>query len=191
MLVQVPRRLGGLLRGRARCVPCISLLACAFELTSSLCLPVSHHPPVSAYFYISPANGVLIYGELRPKSKFLGNSAATIMDGENRVILMNKPEDGEYSIRMPNMYARGILFGKLILELGDTSAVKNVKTGLSCDVEFKTKGFFSGTYNAIVGKVKTDAGTLGELDGFWSDSVTYKDIKVRSPSSISYPLMAC
>lgn len=171
--------------------PVNSLLACAFELNSLLFLPVSHHPPVSAYFYISPANGVLIYGELRPKSKFLGNSAATIMDGENRVILMNKPEDGEYSIRMPNMYARGILFGKLILELGDTSAVKNVKTGLSCDVEFKTKGFFSGTYNAIVGKVKTDAGTLGELDGFWSDSVTYKDIKVRSPSSISYPLMAC
>lgn len=134
---------------------------------------------MSAYFYISPANGVLIYGELRPKSKFLGNSAATIMDGENRVILMNKREDGEYAIGMPNMYARGILFGKLILELGDTSAVRNSATGLACDVEFKTKGFFSGTYNAVVGKVKKDSHAIGDLDGFWSDSVVYKDVKVR------------
>lgn len=143
------------------------------------------------------------------------------MDGENRVILMNKPEDGEYSIRMPNMYARGILFGtslasfstgtggsrtrltlartsspiltgKLILELGDTSAVKNVKTGISCDVEFKTKGFFSGTYNAVVGKVKKDATPIGDLDGFWSDSMVYKDVKVRSSAGLqARPLVAC
>jgi hypothetical protein len=40
---------------------------------------------------------------------------------------------------MPNMYARGILFGKMVLELGDTSSVSNANTGYSCDVEFKTK----------------------------------------------------
>jgi len=55
---------------------------------------VSHHPPISAYFYISPANKVLIAGELRPKSRFLGNSVSTVMEGENRVTLMGKPEDG-------------------------------------------------------------------------------------------------
>ena len=76
---------------------------------------VSHHPvglglsrsdsidrsdfqPVSAFFYISPKNGILITGELKPKSKFLGNSAATIMEGEDRIRLLNKPEDGEYVI---------------------------------------------------------------------------------------------
>jgi hypothetical protein len=30
----------------------------------------------------------------------------TVMEGENRVLLMGKPEDGEYVISMPNMYAR-------------------------------------------------------------------------------------
>lgn len=55
---------------------------------------VSHHPPISAYFYISPANKVQIIGELRPKSKFLGNSVSTNMEGENRIFLMGKPEDG-------------------------------------------------------------------------------------------------
>lgn len=37
----------------------------------------------------------------------------TIMDGENRVILMDRPEDGEYQISMPNMVslALPLLFG--------------------------------------------------------------------------------
>ena len=55
---------------------------------------VSHHPPVSAYFYISPANKIRIIGELRPKSQFLGNSVATTMEGENRIFFMGRPEDG-------------------------------------------------------------------------------------------------
>lgn len=38
-----------------------------------------------------------------------------------------------------NRYARGILFGKMVLELGDSSIVRNNQTGMSCDVEFKTK----------------------------------------------------
>lgn len=37
------------------------------------------------------------------------------------------------------MYARGILFGKMVLELGDTCVAKNEKLGLYCDLEFKTK----------------------------------------------------
>lgn len=45
----------------------------------------------------------------------------------------------EYVITMPNMYARGILFGKMVLELGDSSVVTNEKNNLSCDVQFKTK----------------------------------------------------
>jgi hypothetical protein len=105
---------------------------------------VSHHPPISAFFYISPENRVKIVGELRPKSRFLGNSVSTVMDGENRVILLGKPEDGEYVVTMPNMYARGILFGKMVLELGDTCVAKNGRNDLSCDIEFKTKGFFFG-----------------------------------------------
>jgi hypothetical protein len=40
---------------------------------------------------------------------------------------------------MPNMYARGILFGKMVLEIGDTCIAKNEKHGLYCDLEFKTK----------------------------------------------------
>jgi hypothetical protein len=63
-------------------------------LTCSPLYLVSHHPPISAFYYISPANGVSILGELRPKSKFLGNSVSTTMEGENRVTLLGSPDDG-------------------------------------------------------------------------------------------------
>lgn len=49
---------------------------------------------------------------------------------------LNPPE---YIITMPNMYARGILFGKMVLELGDTCIAKNDNNHLYCDLDFKTK----------------------------------------------------
>ncbi|GJJ08784.1 hypothetical protein Clacol_003003 [Clathrus columnatus] len=127
---------------------------------------VSHHPPITIYLYISPANKVRILGEIRPKSKFLGNSVSTNMEGEN-----------QYIITMPSMYARGILFGKMVLELGDSCVVKNEQTGLHCDIDFKTKGFFSGSYNNVVGKVKRNGSEIGEVSGRWSHIMEYKDVK--------------
>jgi len=34
---------------------------------------VSHHPPMSAYFYMNPEHHIRIDGLLKPRSKFLGN----------------------------------------------------------------------------------------------------------------------
>ncbi|KZW02095.1 Oxysterol-binding protein [Exidia glandulosa HHB12029] len=134
---------------------------------------VSHHPPISAYFYISPANKLLITGELRPKSKFLGNSVATVMEGENRVTLLGRPDDGEYVLEMPNMYARGILWGRMVLELADQCVARNEKTGITCEMDFKAKGFFSGTYNSMSGKVKHKGSEMGDISGKWSDKMYF------------------
>jgi hypothetical protein len=41
--------------------------------------------------------------------------------------------------KMPNTYARGILFGKMTLELCDVSTVSNDTTDYHCDVDFKAK----------------------------------------------------
>ncbi|KAG8856938.1 hypothetical protein FRB96_006201 [Tulasnella sp. 330] len=138
---------------------------------------VSHHPPISAYFYISPHNKIRIAGELRPKSRFLGNSVSTIMDGENRLYMFGRPNDGEYVLELPNMYARGILFGSMVFELGDTTACKCAATSQSCNVEFKTKGYFSGSYNQITGKLKSGPTEIGSIEGTWSNEFSYKDAK--------------
>lgn len=83
-------------------------------------------------------------------------------------------------LTQPNMYARGILFGKMKYELGDHSYVRCPETGLSADVDFKTKGWVSGTYNAIGGVIKNDVTgeILYELSGLWSEEMFIKNLKV-------------
>lgn len=88
------------------------------------------------------------------------------------------------------MYARGILFGKMKYELGDHSFVRCPELGLSADVEFKTKGYFGGTYNAIGGTIKSDktGEVLFELSGMWSGEMFIKDMRVRQFPSLPLPV---
>jgi hypothetical protein len=141
---------------------------------------VSHHPPISCYYYASPENHIAISGETQPKSRFLGNSAATLMQGWSLVEFTNRNE--EYEITLPNIYARGILFGTMILELGDHASVRCDKNDLVCEIEFKTKGFFTGTYNAVHGVIKriSTGEELYEITGKWSDKLYLKSLRATA-----------
>jgi len=65
-------------------------------------------------------------------------------------------------------------------ELGDHSFIRCEKSGLVADVEFKTKGFISGTYNAIVGRIKRDIPNgeiLYEISGKWTEEMWIKNLR--------------
>ncbi|KAI9472467.1 MAG: hypothetical protein EXX96DRAFT_584239 [Benjaminiella poitrasii] len=136
---------------------------------------VSHHPPASAYFYTCPQHQVIITGDLKPKSKFYGNSVASLMQGTINVILPSRHNE-RYDIKMPNMYARNVLFGTMTLELGDASVVRCVSSDLICEMDFQTKGFFSGQPNSVVGKIKKESTQeiLYEISGQWSGELFIK-----------------
>lgn len=72
----------------------VGLVFVSYIATQYFAPSVSHHPPISAYYYISPKNNLIISGEIKPSSRFLGNSVSTVMGGENRVFLSKRPEDG-------------------------------------------------------------------------------------------------
>ncbi|KAG8627456.1 hypothetical protein KVT40_004939 [Elsinoe batatas] len=135
----------------------------------------SHHPPKSSYFFMAPDHNIRIDGTLKPRSKFLGNSVGSFMEGIAVMRFTNRNE--RYFITQPNMYARGILFGKMKYELGDHASVKCPETGLEVDIEFKVKGWVGGTYNAIGGYIKDSRGkALFELSGFWNGDMHIKDL---------------
>jgi hypothetical protein len=148
----------------------------------------SHHPPKSSYFFMAPEHHIRIDGTLKPRSKFLGNSAASMMEGVAILRFLNRgqnPEKGErYILTQPNMYARGILFGKMKYELGDHSYVRCPENNLVADIDFKTKGYFSGTYNAIGGTIKNEktGEVYYELSGLWNGEMFIKDVHVCCPS---------
>lgn len=83
-------------------------------------------------------------------------------------------------VTQPNMYARGILFGKMKYELGDHSYVRCPENDLVADLEFKTKGYFSGTYNAIGGSIKCESTgeVYYELSGLWNGEMYIRDVAV-------------
>ncbi|CUS14599.1 unnamed protein product [Tuber aestivum] len=146
----------------------------------------SHHPPKSSYFYMAPHHHIRIDGTLKPQSRFLGNSAASVMSTSvvvlrllNRGSAAGKPDGGEkYILTQPNMYVRGILFGKMKYELGDHSYVKCPELDLVADIEFKVKGFFTGAYNAIGGFIKRESTgeALYEIAGSWNGEIFIKDV---------------
>ncbi|TKA75374.1 hypothetical protein B0A55_06018 [Friedmanniomyces simplex] len=136
----------------------------------------SHHPPKSSYFYMAPEHKIRIDGTLKPRSKFLGNSVGSFMEGIAVMRFLNRNE--RYFITQPNMYARGILFGKMKYELGDHAVVRCPETGLETDIEFKVKGWMGGTYNAIGGHIKDSKSgkNLFELSGLWHGEMFVKDL---------------
>ena len=83
-------------------------------------------------------------------------------------------------VTQPNMYARGVLFGKMKYELGDHSYVRCPETGLVADLEFKNKGYFSGKDDAIGGFIKDmkSEKNLFELSGLWNGKMFLKDLTV-------------
>lgn len=137
----------------------------------------SHHPPESSYFYLIPERRIRVDGVVIPRSKFLGNSSAAMMEGVAHVTL-GEHNDELYSLTQPNIYCRGILFGKLRYELGDHMIIKCEKTGLQADIEFKTKGFISGSYDAIEGVVKDEKSKiLYNISGKWNGVMDLEDAK--------------
>ncbi|GMM57414.1 oxysterol-binding protein related protein [Maudiozyma humilis] len=142
----------------------------------------SHHPPESGYFYMIPESHIRVDGVTIPKSKFLGNSSAAMMVGLTVLTFLDikdkhgKPE--KYTLSQPNIYARGILFGKMRVELGDHMIIKGPTYQI--DIEFKTKGFISGTYDAIEGTIKDKNGKeYYEISGKWNDVMYIKDLKTK------------
>lgn len=73
----------------------------------------------------------------------------------------------------------------MVLELGDIAKVMNNNNSLYCDVDFKTKGFFSGSYNTIHGKLKSSKGEIGEISGKWSDQMYIQRGKVGPSTTLT------
>lgn len=140
---------------------------------------VSHHPPVSAFFSRSKDGNVALQGTFAPKSKFLGNSAASIGGGGFR-LLMPSRDNEVYYINWPTVYVRGIMFGTLLMEIGGPVQILCPQTGLQADIEFVPKPWFGGAYHTVKGTIKKGESTaLYTLAGSWTSKMTMTDSNTK------------
>lgn len=137
---------------------------------------VSHHPPISALYAENIQKGITIEGWYYPRSKFLGNSAASITEGVAKIHF--KKHNEIYVITWPSVYARGIIFGRLLMEMGGKTSISCMKTGLSADIDFKTKPFFGGEYNVVSANIKKKKTTIYQIRGKWNDKLFIRPKKL-------------
>jgi hypothetical protein len=138
---------------------------------------VVHHPPISAIYVENRKHNLTMNAQIYTKSKFLGNSAASINIGELYMYVCNRPGE-TYVMDFPTAYACGLFLGRLRMELGGKQTIKCEKTGLICEVEFKTKPMFGGDVNKVKGcirSIKDERQVFYTFEGKWDSVINMKD----------------
>ncbi|CAF5196394.1 unnamed protein product, partial [Rotaria magnacalcarata] len=120
------------------------------------------------------------------------NSLSAILDGTARLTLLNRGED--YIITMPYANCKGILIGKLTMELGGKVTIVCEKTRYSADIEFKLKPFIGGQEltNHIEGKIRLEKDVLYTFSGHWDDEIILVDKATNARSlfwKVSQPIV--
>ena len=124
---------------------------------------VSHHPPITAFRFENRQQGWYVDAHIFTKTKFLGNSVVCYLVGDVHLKLVRKKnapvagqkpwevlsksvsmdsddfEIEDYELILPGVYGRGILIGRLAVEVCDKLICTCPQTMLCSDIDFKAK----------------------------------------------------
>ncbi|MCJ1479107.1 hypothetical protein MMC13_007791 [Lambiella insularis] len=132
---------------------------------------VSHHPPIGAAW--AESSKWDYYGESAVKSKFYGKSFD--INHLGTWFLRLRPTSGGdelYSWKKPTSSVIGIIAGSPTVDLYGTMEIKNWKTGETCILEFKPRGWTASSAYQVNGKViGSDGKTRWSIGGRWNDKI--------------------
>lgn len=137
----------------------------------------SHHPPISSLYISNRKAGFMINGSIFPRSKFFRFSVASFLDGTAILTLLDSGET--YTITFPTVYGRGIIVGTLLMELCGNVTISCHQTHCKAEIEFKEKGFFTGEYNVVVGKIRMKKDVLHTFQGKWDGRIDITNTKTK------------
>ncbi|XP_070199247.1 oxysterol-binding protein-related protein 11-like isoform X2 [Littorina saxatilis] len=150
---------------------------------------VSHHPPVSAFYFECPNKKMCMNGSIWTKSKFMGMSIGVILVGKVTLKLLELDE--EYTFGLPSAYARSILTVPWV-ELGDKITITCEKTNLVSNIIFHTKPFYGGKIHRVTAEVKNTVtgASLCKVAGEWNGSFefTYADGRTKVIDTKTIPI---
>ncbi|EPZ31007.1 phosphoribosyl pyrophosphokinase [Rozella allomycis CSF55] len=135
------------------------------------CEQVSHHPPVTAFYFENKESGTFLVGNCGQKTKFTGTAIKVEQTGSLTLYLEKWKE--EYTVSFPELHLRGIMNVSMFLELTGNSRIVS-SSGLSAFVDFIPKPWFSGEYHTLQGYIFTtnnEAEKLVYLNGKWTEKV--------------------
>jgi len=136
---------------------------------------VSHHPPITAYHIANEAKGVVLNGHNAQKTSFSGGSISVKQVG-HAILTVTLPSGAkeEYLITLPRLRIEGLWYGSPYIELVDTSYIQCSNGWLSV-IEYKGKGYFSGTSHSFKATLSHNAHTSERvIQGTWHTTSTDK-----------------
>ncbi|XP_059144040.1 oxysterol-binding protein-related protein 11-like isoform X2 [Physella acuta] len=133
---------------------------------------VSHHPPVSAFYFATLDGKIRMNASIYTKSKFMGMSIGVSMIGKVRLRFEELGED--YVFGMPSAYARSILTVPWV-ELGDKVSLVCEKTGYTSSIVFHTKPFYGGKLHHITAEAKNikTGDVICKVQGEWNNIMEF------------------
>jgi hypothetical protein len=139
---------------------------------------ISHHPPHTAFCWYNRQHRISCHANLIPSyAKFSGNSANSQIKG--KMVLRLEKYKEEYEITFPAYTVRGLIFGKLVLEITGKTQIVCPAQDMIADIEFKSKGYIRGTYNSLAGRIrkglKKTSKQLFSLSGEWDGQLVLRD----------------
>ncbi|KAJ3438511.1 oxysterol-binding protein-related protein [Anaeramoeba flamelloides] len=168
---------------------CFNHLKSGNGITRIITEQVSHLPPISAYYAENRKLQFYITGHIYPKSKFLGNSAASLLTDSSKMDLHLLSHDEHYFIQLPNYYGRGIVIGSMYVEVAGKPVIYCKETGIKVKIEFVAKGFFKGLLNEIKGEIYKDSKLIYTFSGYWDDKIHYfKNNKKKEDKKILFDI---
>jgi hypothetical protein len=141
---------------------------------------VSHHPPVSAFYYECAERGITATGIDHLAIGFTG-TAIKVAAGEwgNGVDLTLKRPDGSeetYHLTHPTGYVNGWLRGSLYIAVCDNTEITCKQTGLTCAIDYKEERWIGKNRYAIEGQIThpDHKKPLCTLSGSWKGEIHYR-----------------
>jgi hypothetical protein len=159
----------------------------------SLIEQISHHPPVSAYYYCCPEKQVVCRGVDHLCAKFTGTSAKIFAGHLNHGLYLHlgTRDNEEYNLTHPSAYVNGWLKFSLYVTVGEYCYITCPKSKLAAVLEYKDEPFFGKPKFAVEGKlfrydpdnddVKAmkfskipDADVVCTIEGSWKGEIFYR-----------------
>ena len=98
-----------------------------------------------------------------------------ILDGTARLKLLSRGE--EYIINFPHLICKGMLFGKLSMDLGGKVTITCPTTGYCAELNFSV--WLTRTVNPLEGKIKLGTEVMATLQGSWDGEIFLTDCKTK------------
>lgn len=137
---------------------------------------VSHSPPISAFHFECPQQGLSLHGNLSIKAKFMGMYVGVTLGGD--LVLEIPPHEQsqerdieKYEMTFPMLYLRSFL-SEPWLEFGGKININCSESKSSAGIVFQTKPFYGGKPHQVTAEIKTHSGnTTARMSGDWMSGV--------------------